>query len=87
VISAPEPILDRVLDPLRDHRVVLGTVESHGPVESLRPGDQHPSATSKGIRGDPGFVGLGQIPAGGGYGAIDSSARGSGNPELQHLEC
>jgi hypothetical protein len=64
-------------DPLRDHRRVLREVERHGPVETLRPRDHHPHRTSREIRGNPRFVGLGQAPAGRGHGPLDPRAPGS----------
>ena len=61
---------------LGDHRGVFGEVECHGAVEPQRPGDHSTHSTSKGICGNPGFVGLGQTTAGGHHGSFDPRAPG-----------
>src|ERR1039457_1631570 len=75
--TAPGPsVFDRLPDPLRDHCRVLREVKRHGAVETLRPGDHHPYAAAEGIRGNPGFVGLGQTAAGGHHCRLDPCAPG-----------
>ena len=48
-------VLNRLPNPLCDHRRVVGGVECHGAVEPLRSGDQHSHAAPKWIRSNPGF--------------------------------
>src|ERR1039458_7031557 len=74
--KVPPLPLHRLPHPLRDHGRILGEVERHGPVEPLRPGDHHPYAAAEGICGNPGFVGLRQVAAGGHHRPIDPRAPG-----------
>src|ERR1019366_5041518 len=70
-LRARTSVLNRFLDPLRDHRRVVSELECHGAVESLRSGDQHSYAAPKWIRGNPGFEWLAQMTTGGFDGRLD----------------